>query len=131
MSNTIFENLVLYFPNIADQMVKSRGDGNGGLIVNLRNGDTIFYDDINKSIRNLPRNSNSMTEEECRKEFGIRLRKLMFRKGVTQAELSDMTGIQQSALSNYITGKTSPSFYNVDKIAKALECSVDIFRYQE
>ena len=64
-------------------------------------------------------------------EFRQRLRRLMTRQGVSQLELSELTGIPQSTISNYLTGKFLPGFYNMDKIAKALKCSIDEFRYTE
>jgi transcriptional regulator with XRE-family HTH domain len=53
----------------------------------------------------------------------------MCRKGVTQSDLSFATGIAQPTLSGYINGKHEPGLYAIDKIAKALGCSVDEFRY--
>jgi DNA-binding Xre family transcriptional regulator len=88
-----------------------------------------LYDDVTRSYRKLPTDSDELTEDECRREFGIRLNKILIRKNITQIELSEMTGINRSILNGYITGKHSPSFYNVDRIAKALDCSVDDFRY--
>ena len=70
-----------------------------------------------------------MSEQQCREEFSIRLKRLMYRQGVTQKELSEETGISEMTISNYMNGKRTPSFYNVDKISKALKCSIDIFRY--
>lgn len=81
------------------------------------------------TIRKLPRDSNNMSEEEYRIEFSMRLKKIMYRKGWTQDDLSEATGITQAMISRYISRKATPSFYNVDKIAKALGCSTDEFRY--
>jgi transcriptional regulator with XRE-family HTH domain len=53
----------------------------------------------------------------------------MYLKGVNQQYLSDATGITAVTLSNYMRGKVTPNFYNVDKIAKALDCSIEEFRY--
>jgi transcriptional regulator with XRE-family HTH domain len=50
-------------------------------------------------------------------------------EGISQCELSERTGITQPSISDYMNGKKLPSFYTVDKIAKALGCSVDAFRY--
>lgn len=129
MSNMLFDDFNLHFPNIASSAVKHYEHGKTELIVKLLDGSSVSYDYINKTIRNLPSDSRKLTVHECRKEFGIRLNNIMYSKGITQEDLSNETGIPQSMISNYITGKTSPSFYKVDKIAKALECSVDELRY--
>lgn len=122
-------NFKKIFPSLAKLMIGYREINNFELLVKLDDGSKIVYDDFNKSYRNLPRDSRNMTEQECRKEFGIRLRKTIERKGISQSELSAKTGISQPMISQYILGRKSPTFYRVDKIAKALGCSMDEFRY--
>ncbi len=131
MANYIFENMQSYYPFLSERMVSYKKVGPYELIVKTNDGETILYDDINHSIRRLPRDSNNMTEQEVSVEFRQRLRRLMTRQGVSQLELSELTGIPQSTISNYLTGKFLPGFYNMDKIAKALKCSIDEFRYTE
>lgn len=99
------------------------------LCIRLNDDTRLIYDTTDKTIRFLPRDSNSMTEQERRHEFGIRLRRLMWYEGMTQEKLSDVTGITQAMISRYLTGHSSPSFSNVDKICKALGCSMDRLRY--
>ena len=125
----IYENAELYFPETMKKVVDSRELNYWTVMFRLNDGDTVLYDDITKSIRTLPENDRELTEEEYKKEFGLRLQQIMLRKCVTQLELSERTGIPQPMLSNYMIGKTSPSFYKVDMIAKALDCSIDEFRY--
>lgn len=130
MSITIYENFKRYFPLLEPEVVDYHVNGDlDMMVVKLKDGSSLVYDDCTNAIRNLPSDDRSMTEKECRREFGMRLRRIMNLKGVTQEQLSVMTGIQQSQLSNYINGKTSPSFYNVDKIARALDCRTDDLRY--
>lgn len=131
MANYIFENMQSYYPFLSKRMVSYKKVGPYELIVKTNDGETILYDDVNHSIRRLPRDSNNMTEQEVSVEFRQRLRRLMTRQGVSQLELSELTGIPQSTISNYLTGKFLPGFYNMDKIAKALKCSIDEFRYTE
>lgn len=129
MSNEMFENLKSYFPFIARDTVDYKEVGPFELTVYLNDGSVVAYDDYAKSFRVLPSNSDDLTEHECRREFGIRLHKLLNRKCITQNELSERTGISIQCISKYITGRRTPSFYNVDKIAKALGCSMEDFRY--
>lgn len=131
MANYIFENMQSYYPFLSERMASYKKVGPYELIVKTNDGETILYDDVNHSIRRLPRDSNNMTEQEVSVEFRQRLRRLMTRQGVSQLELSELTGIPQSTISNYLTGKFLPGFYNMDKIAKALKCSIDEFRYTE
>ena len=43
--------------------------------------------------------------------------------GMTYDDLSDVTGISRVTISNYATGKATPSMYNLSKIARALKCT--------
>ena len=95
----------------------------------MENGESYLYNDSTNVLTRLPNDRNNMTEEECSKEFGRRLRRIMLIKGVSQLELSELTEISRVLLSRYMNGKSNPGFYNIDKIARALDCSVDEFRY--
>lgn len=129
MRDEMFNSLKMYFPHIARRAVEWKEDGFGDLFIRIDDGSCWLYNDFENTLGKLPSDSNRLTEQECRKEFGRRLRRLMWRNGISQAELSDKTGISVPVLSNYITGKNTPSFYKVDKIAKAIGCSVDELRY--
>ena len=128
-NHKIYENLKMYFPYVFKNAVNYYEVGLFDLIVELVDGSSIIYDDFEKTVRPLPRDSNNMSEEECRKEFGLRLRQMLYRKGITQMAFAEMSGISQVMISKYINGKASPSLYAIDKIAKVLGCSVDELRY--
>ena len=125
----MIEDFKRHFPLIAEDVVEYREDDPSELFIKTNVGETYIFDAWDKSLYRLPDDSGALSENECRREFGRRLRKIMIRKGLTQNELSEMTGIPQSMLSGYMSGRINPGFYNVDRIAKALNCSVDDFRY--
>lgn len=129
MSKKLLENLKIYFPFLSKDIQGWMKNDEWGITVRTKQGETFFYDDYEHTIRRLPAYSRDMTEEQCRMEFGYRLRRIMYKKGMTQAELSELTGISQPQISTYLSGKNSPSFYKVDRIAKALGCSTDDLRY--
>ena len=129
MKPMILDSFECYFPYVAENVQEYKENGLFELIVRLKDGSVYSYDDMEHTIRKLPLDSDAMTEQECRKEFGVRLRKVMELKGVTQLELSEKTGINKVTISRYITGRMSPSFYAVDKIAKALNCTIEDLRY--
>ena len=58
-------------------------------------------------------------------EFGVRLRKAREAKGLSQAELAQLTHLQPSAISHFETGRRAPSFDNLKRLADALGISVD------
>lgn len=129
MFANMFESFKAFFPSLAESTVEYYNHSRSELVAKLDDGRAFLYDNTNNSIRKLPRDSNNMSEEEYRIEFSMRLKKIMYRKGWTQDDLSEATGITQAMISRYISRKATPSFYNVDKIAKALGCSTDEFRY--
>ena len=129
MGSNAYRNFTIFYRRYVDRVVGYTAIDPYLLVIELDNGDKILYDDFYQRIRDIPKDPSVITEEEHRKEFGYRLHRMMDIKNITQAELADRTGIQQCQISKYINGKTTPSFYNVDKIAKALRCSVDELRY--
>jgi transcriptional regulator with XRE-family HTH domain len=55
--------------------------------------------------------------------FSERLKKVMDEKNMTQAELSSLTGIGKSSISQYLSGKNEPNQKRTEQIADALQCS--------
>lgn len=130
MLDRLISNFELYFSSIAHEVsdYKETFDFNE-LMVTLNDGSKILYDDTEHTIRNLPSDSNNMSDDQIKSEFGLRMRKIMSRRGITQEELSKKTGITQAMLSRYICGESAPTFPNVDRIAKAIGCSTEELRY--
>lgn len=126
-----FNNLELRFPYIANNAVDFWIDNPREMVVVLHDGSRFMYDNLYHSIRRIPEDPYKLTKHECSKEFGLRLERILEQKHITQFELSERTGIQPSLISNYINGIKMPNFYNADKIAKALNCSLDEFSYTD
>lgn len=127
--NYTYRNLNMRFPGMVEEAIDIYEDGHGNLILEMPDDTRWLFQAIGSMIRRLPKDKNNVTEEECLSEFGIRLVAIMNRDGVSQQELCERTGIPQAAMSRYINGINCPSFYKVDKIARALGCSVDELRY--
>ena len=75
-------------------------------------------------MRRIP-SSEEMTEELYKKEFGRKLRRLLFIKGLTQEDIADMVGSSQDRISRYMNGKSMPGFFMVERLAKALDCPIE------
>lgn len=56
--------------------------------------------------------------------FATNLKKAMDERNMTQTELSALTGIGKSSISQYLSGKNEPTEKRIEEIADALECSV-------
>lgn len=126
----LYDNFKHYFPINAERVIAVTQDGPHDLIVRLDDGTYMLYSDLNNTIRRLPTDSRNMTEEEFRREFRFRVYKILNMRGITQKELAQMAGITEANLSGYLTGKRTPTFYTANKIAKALDCSVEDFIYE-
>ena len=57
--------------------------------------------------------------------FGENLRKVRTLRRLSQLELANRSGLHQTIISHFETGKRSPSFENLVKLANALECASD------
>ena len=128
MNEQKLNQLKMYFPSLIEKAV-AFVEHDHYVVIKCNDGSSIIFEEDTGTTRLLPQDSSNMSNEEISREFRFRLRQILYRKSITQNELSKMTGIPKYLISNYITGKTSPSFRNVDKIARALDCSVDDFRY--
>ena len=56
--------------------------------------------------------------------YAAQLKKAMDERNINQAELSALTGIGKSSISQYLSGKNVPKEKATEKIAEALDCSV-------
>lgn len=57
--------------------------------------------------------------------FAKNLKKAMATKGITQAELADISGISKSGISQYLSGKYEPKEKVIGKLASALGCTIE------
>lgn len=56
-----------------------------------------------------------------KKDFGLRIKELRNKKGITQYQLAEMTGIDPKHMSHIETGKSFPKADLIEKFAGALE----------
>src|SRR5271167_559996 len=64
-------------------------------------------------------------------QFGDRLRKAREDKGLSQSEFAHKTGFQPSAISHFESGRRSPSFENLKRLADALSVTIDFLLGRE
>ena len=62
-----------------------------------------------------------MTREDWMENFGENLLDILEEKKIRQRELSEITGIATSTISDYINGKTMPSAEAIVKISYAID----------
>lgn len=130
MSSRLLEMFVLYFPFEEEHIVTYKEISPFEVQIEMDDGRYIMYNDLNHSIRQLPDDDKNLTEAQFRTEFSYRLRNKMMQQGLTQFALAERIGTSPSQLSHYLTHRNIPSFYMIDKIAKALGCTIDELTYR-
>lgn len=117
-----------WYPRMYNRTVECRPSGRSNILVTLDDGEKMEFDSLDNSIRSVTKyytNSvNDVDEESWRKEFGRKLHRAIVDKGITQEQLSDMTGISRQMLSRYIRGNSTPSGYILSRLAEVLDCDV-------
>lgn len=61
------------------------------------------------------------------KDFSIRLSKIMGEKGISQRELSEISGINETRISNYVIGRQIPRVARMCWIAQCLKVPAEYF----
>ena len=123
--DTMFEEFKSENPGIADHIIDYYPSGQLELIAILRDGSRIRYDHRTRTTSRVPIRASTdgcMTEHEWRRAFAEKLRRRMFMKGLTQGELAEITGVSQVSISTYLSGRATPSAYNVERLCAALGC---------
>lgn len=70
-------------------------------------------------------------KQNVRYQVGQNIKRLMKKKGRTNSQISDRTGISASLLSHYMSGSRMPTIDNLLKIADVLKCDVADLIYKE
>lgn len=107
--------------------------GRNELTVFLKNGEIIKQDTLNNQYLHIVQrpypDEDVLNENQYRSELSYALNVRLSGKFMSQKDLSERTGISEPMISMYLRGKTTPSSYNLAKIARALECSVEELIY--
>lgn len=129
MDSLCREKLERYFPEILDEIVRYKDLKYAEVILYLKDGTVFRFDGIENRLKELPSDMSEMTDTEYKIELGLRIRRAMAFNRVNQDELSYRTGIAQSVISRYITGKLHPSTRVIHKISIAIGCGIDDIVY--
>ena len=122
----IWEQFKSSFPIDASHTVKWENLETDCYRATLEDGSYLYYNSADRSARWLDAEEAMFdTEEKWKREFARRLNWVMEKRGVDQIQLSEKTGISQSAISCYTRGTRIPSAYSCLVISNALDCSLD------
>lgn len=125
----ILETYKAWYPGFYEQTVECRPSGRYSILVTLNDGSKMEYDSSDNTIRNVSKlysheQAESMDEGAWRKEFGHKLRRAIFDKGLNQDRIAEMAGISRQMLTRYVRGSSTPSGYILTKLCEVLDCDV-------
>lgn len=124
----MLKNFSLMYPSTSELVVNHKYIGDFEMVFELSDGSKIMYDEYSNGITTIKDSNDSnkeeLSEQECRKEFSRKLKKKLRLKGVTQRELAHAIGMSEFTISHYVSGKRTPSVYDVNKIARFFHCTV-------
>ena len=126
MYDYMIENFKLYSPEPFENFVCCYQSDYHEITAVKEDGSRIIYNDLDKTICYIPnRDIDKMDPCDWKKEFSRKVHRLMANRRITQRDLSELTGIPETTISNYMKGKSMPSAQNVRLLAKAFEISID------
>ena len=118
----VFHSFKTMFPAIARDVVHSEySPSTGELHMTLKDGSMISYDQASRTMMTLK--CDELQDDNFQFEFAKRLADKLASTGMTQSELSDITGISRQSIGRYINGSAIPTIPNLIAIARALNCS--------
>lgn len=125
----IIRSYETWHPALFEQSVKYIATGTHTALIELEDGSSIEYDSRDNTIRDVTRIYNHdendiLDEASWRKEFGHQLRRAIADRGITQEQLSEITGISRQMLSRYVRGSSTPSGYVLSRLSEVLDCDV-------
>lgn len=80
---------------------------------------------LSKAIKENEIDSLKLSDDERRKQFGARLRKIRQLLGLTQAELAEKIGMSKQAITLYETGRREASYKSLVALSRALNVTTD------
>lgn len=123
MWGPILDDFERTYKHLEKDIVNWYPSGRNEIVLELNDGRRVIYDWITKKCYYT--NNDDITDEESwRNNFAERLVNKMRKKCYTQERLSDETGISRVTINKYVNAKSIPSVYNLEKIIKALNCSM-------
>lgn len=126
---TMFEYYASVYPQYAARTIHWFPSGQMEITVRLDNGTFWIFDMIGPTLKPLgdrdlnPDAEEDISEEEYRIRLSRNLRIKMHHTAVSQDVLARRSGISTVMINRYMNAKATPSMYNLERIARALQCS--------
>ena len=126
---TMFEYYANVYPQYAERTIHWFPSGQMEITVRLDDRTFWVFDMIGPTLKPLgdrdlnPDAEDDISEEEYRIRLSRNLRIKMHHTAVSQDVLARRSGISAVMINRYMNAKATPSMYNLERIARALQCS--------
>ena len=126
---SMFEYYANVYPQYAERTINWFPSGQMEITIRLDDRTFWVFDMIGPTLKPLgnkelnPESEDSISEEEYRIRLSKNLRIKMHHTAVSQDVLARRSGISTVMINRYMNAKATPSMYNLERIARALQCS--------
>ncbi|RHT38329.1 XRE family transcriptional regulator [Firmicutes bacterium AM31-12AC] len=126
---SMFDYYARVYPQYAERTINWFPSGEMEITVRLDDRTFWVFDMMGPTIKPLgnkelnPEAEDEISEEEYRIRLSRNLRIKMYHTTISQDTLSKRSGISAVTINKYMNAKATPSAYNLERIARALQCS--------
>lgn len=122
MDREVFDKFSHMFPRFAEATIGFTNLGLGEFEARMSDGTCVIYDSVENTLI-FPDTNGLSHEDMWTKEFGRRLKKKLYTRGISQTDVADYCDVSQSKVSRWLTGKTLPNIYESRKLEELIGCS--------
>lgn len=115
------------YPELAEEVVDWYPSAQMEITVKVESGMKYSYDFMTRRSKQTyveDEDIRNISDKEWRQRFATNLCRKMTNIAMTQDRLSELTGISQVMISKYTNGKAAPTGININKMARAMKCSI-------
>lgn len=134
----IFNHFKKIYPRQARRVERFRPLTYPEIEVIFRDGSSMIYNDAYEKARILSSETiydrmsdvdeseiySTITEEDYARVFSLNIDEIMYRKKMSAAQLSEITGIPYRTVRRYVNGEYIPDVLEALRISEALGCSI-------
>ena len=121
----IFDEFMNNYPRMASDAIDWYPSGRSEIIIVMGDGSKLIYNGNTQRFSSVGCTDDIyLTEQEWRRKFAAKLYEKMTDKCISQKELAELLNMSQMTISKYLNARVTPTSYNLDRIARVLDCSI-------
>ena len=121
MGSAVYEDFIFECPYMKDRAARTYDGGKMELIVETTDECIYSYYMLEHTLDLISR--GKPTEEDRKRIFGKKLKRMIWLNAMNQYDLARELGVNVMTISNYVNGKTAPSFFQAQRIMRILKCN--------